>query len=134
MGYMGSVMAAVLLLIGYPLALAVLTRLRSVLTERRVWWFAALEAATVTVAAGWLLHGRLLPAAVNGAAFVGFVIAWLVTGQRAGPPLREHSLTGVRSAGDVGDNAPAPLSRHRQRVTRPGRRAGRPWRAGRARH
>ncbi len=63
-------------------------RLRSVLAERRVWWFAALEAATVSIAAGWLLHGRLLPAAVNGAAFVGFAIAWLVTGQRAGPQVK----------------------------------------------
>ena len=82
MGYMGKVTASVVLVIGYPLALGVLLRLRSVLAERRVWWFAALEAATVSIATGWLLRGRLLPAAVNGAAFVGFAIAWLVTGQR----------------------------------------------------
>lgn len=89
MGYMGNVTASVLLVIGYPLALGVLTRLRSVLVERRVWWFAALEAATGSIAAGWMLHGRLLPAALNGAAFVGFAIAWLVTGQRAGRPVRK---------------------------------------------
>ena len=88
MGYMGNVKASVLLVIGYPLALGVLARLRSVLAERRVWWFAALEAATVSIAAGWLLHGRLLPAAVNGAAFVGFAITWLVTGQHAGPQVK----------------------------------------------
>jgi hypothetical protein len=88
MGYTGDVTASVLLVVGYPLALGVLARLRSVLVERRVWWFAALEAATVSIAAGWLLHGRLMPAAVNGAAFVGFAIAWLVTGQRAGRPMR----------------------------------------------
>jgi hypothetical protein len=58
---------------------------RPVLAERRVWWFAALEAATASITAGWLLHRRLLPAAVNGAALVGFAIAWLITGQRAGP-------------------------------------------------
>lgn len=88
MGYMGGVTASVLLMMGYPLALGVLARLRSVLAERRVWWFVALEAATVSIAAGWLLHGRLLPAAVNGAALIGFAIAWLVTGQRAVPPVR----------------------------------------------
>ena len=84
---MGNLTASVLLVIGYPVALGVLLRLRSVLAERRVWRFAALEAATVSIAAGWLLHGRLFPAAVNGAAFVGFAIAWLVTSRRAGPPL-----------------------------------------------
>ncbi len=87
MAYMGNVKASVLLVIGYPLALGVLARLRR-LAERRVWSFAALEAATVSIAAGWLLHGRLLPAAVNGAAFVGFAIAWLVTGQHAGPQVK----------------------------------------------
>ena len=86
---MGKVTASVLLVIGYPLALGVLARLRSVLAERRVWWFAALEAATASITAGWLLHGRHLPAAVNGAALVGFAIAWRITGQRAGPPARK---------------------------------------------
>ncbi|HEX3621506.1 MAG TPA: hypothetical protein VHT97_04240 [Acidimicrobiales bacterium] len=74
--------ASVLLIIGYPVALGVLTRLRPVLAERRVWWFVALEAATASITAGWLLHGRHLPAALNGAALGGFAIAWLVTGQR----------------------------------------------------
>ncbi|MDQ2826737.1 MAG: hypothetical protein M3Y04_07245 [Actinomycetota bacterium] len=85
---MGNVTASVLLVIGYTLALGVLARLRSVLAERRVWWFAVLEAATLSITAGWLLHGRHFPAAVNGAALVGFAIAWLITGQRAGPPAR----------------------------------------------
>ena len=89
MGCMGKVTASVLLLVGYPFAIGVLARLRSVLAERRVWWFAALEAATLSVAAGWLLYGRHLPAAVNGAALIGFAIAWWITGQRAGPPARK---------------------------------------------
>ena len=80
----GTVTASVLLVIGYPLALGVLARLRPVLVERRVWWFLALEAATAAITAGWLLHRRPVPAAVNGAALVGFAIAWLITGQRAG--------------------------------------------------
>ncbi|MGI8808522.1 MAG: hypothetical protein ACR2KK_11890 [Acidimicrobiales bacterium] len=82
----GNVTASVLLVIGYPLALVVLARLRSVLTERRVRWFASLEAATACITAGWLLHGQPLPAALNGAALVGFAVAWLITGRRRGPP------------------------------------------------
>ena len=78
--------ASVLLVIGYPLALGVLVRLSRVLAERRVWWFAVLEAATAAITAGWFLHGRFLPAALNGAALAGFAIAWLVTGKRVGPP------------------------------------------------
>ena len=76
--------ASVLLVIGYPLALGVLARLRPVLVERRVWWFAALEAATASITAGWLLHRRPVAAAVNGAALVCFAFAWLITGQRSG--------------------------------------------------
>ena len=87
--YIGNVTASVLLVIGYPVALGVLTRLRPVLAERRVWWFVALEAATASITAGWLLHGRLIPAALNGAALAGFAIAWLVSGQRVGPAARK---------------------------------------------
>ena len=78
-----------LLFLGYPLAVGVLTRLRPVLVERRLWWFAALEAATAGITAGWLLQGRSLPAALNAAALVGFAIAWLITGRRAGPVARK---------------------------------------------
>jgi len=88
---MGNVTATLLLVIGYPLALGVLTRLRSVLAGRRVWWFVALEAATASITAGWLLHGRLLPATVNAAALAGFAVAWLVTGLRVGPPANNPS-------------------------------------------
>ena len=76
--------ASVLLVIGYPLALTVLARMRPVLVERRIWWFAALEAATASITAGWLLHRRPVAAAVNGAALVGFAIAWFITGHRSG--------------------------------------------------
>jgi hypothetical protein len=79
-------MASVLLVIGYPLALGVLVRWRPVLAERRVWWFVALEAATASITAGWLLRGRPVPAALNGAALVGFAVVWLITQRRVGPP------------------------------------------------
>ena len=74
--------AYVLLVVGYPLALGVLVRLRPVLAERRVWWLASLEAATASIAVGWFLLGRPLPAALNGAALVVFALAWLITGRR----------------------------------------------------
>lgn len=89
MAPVSNVTASVLLMIGYPLALGVLARLRPVLAERRVWWFLALEAATASVTVGWLLHGRPIPAALNGAALLGFAIAWLITGQRSGPHARK---------------------------------------------
>lgn len=79
----GNVMSSALLVIGYSMALGVLARLRPVLVERRIRWFLALEAATASITAGWLLRGRPLPAVVNGAALVGFAIAWYVTGQQS---------------------------------------------------
>ncbi len=74
--------AVALLVIGYAVALAMLARLRSTLAERRVWRFAALEAATTAIAVGWLLQGRPLGAVPNGAALLGFAVAWLLTGRR----------------------------------------------------
>ena len=75
--------ASMLLVIGYPVAVGVLARLGPVLAERRVWWFVALEAGTASITFGWLLHRRLLPAAVNATALVGFAVAWLIAGWRA---------------------------------------------------
>jgi len=76
------VTAIVLLIVGYLVALAVLARLRPVLAERRVWWFAALETAMTSIVVGWLLHGRPLAALFNGAALVAIAAAWLITGRR----------------------------------------------------
>lgn len=78
-----NVTAIVLLVIGYLVALAVLARLKPVLAERRLWWFVALEGATASIVAGWLLHGRPAAALFNGAALVGFAVAWVITGRRA---------------------------------------------------
>lgn len=88
-GYsIASVTAVVLLVIGYPVALAMLVRLKPVLAERRVWWFVALEAAMASIVVGWVLHGRPPAALLNGTALAGFAIAWLITGRRARPPAR----------------------------------------------
>ena len=81
-------MAVALLVIGYAVALAVLARLRSVLAERRVWWFVALEAAMAIIVVGWVLHGRPPAALFNGAGLAGLGAAWLITGRRARPPKR----------------------------------------------
>lgn len=89
MALSSNLMASVLLMIGYPLALGVLARLRPVLAERRVRWFVALEAATASIIVGWLLHGRPIPAALNGTALLGFALAWLITGQRSGTHARK---------------------------------------------
>jgi hypothetical protein len=83
------VTAIVLLVIGYAVALAMLARLRPVLVERRVWWFAALESAVGSIVVGWSLHGRPFAALLNSAALAGFAIAWLTTGRRACPPARK---------------------------------------------
>jgi hypothetical protein len=89
--YEGNVSAFVLLGIGYPVAVIVLTRLKAVLTRRRVRWFAALQAATASIMVGWLLLGRAPAALLNGAALVGFGIAWVATAARPRPPDRGAS-------------------------------------------
>ncbi len=76
-------MAVVLLVVGYPVALVVLARLRPVLAERRVWWFLVLEAAMASIVAGWWLKGQSVGVVVNGAAIVAFGIAWCITGSRS---------------------------------------------------
>lgn len=78
-------MSRMLLVVGYAVALAVATRLVPVYRERRWRWLLALEAATLSVAAGHALEGRTVPAALN----VGFVVAfgalWWWTGARRQP-------------------------------------------------
>jgi hypothetical protein len=71
-----------MLVVGYPVAVGVLARLRPVLRERRRAWFLALEAAMVVISVGWLLLGRALGPIINGAALVVFAVAWVCTGRR----------------------------------------------------
>ena len=77
-----------LLVVGYPVAVGVLARLRPVLRERRRPWFLALEAAMLLICAGWALIGRAIGPIVNGAAFVAFAVAWVTTGRRTGRTTR----------------------------------------------
>ncbi len=76
----------VLLAVGYAAALAVLVRLLPVLRERRRRWFAVLASGLSCLVVGWLLLGRPVPAAVNGAGLVAVTAAWLWTGRRRRPP------------------------------------------------
>jgi hypothetical protein len=71
-----------MLVVGYPVALGVLARLRPVLRERRRRWFLALEAAMVLISVGWILLGRAIGPIINGAALLAFAAAWVRTGRR----------------------------------------------------
>jgi hypothetical protein len=70
-----------MLVLGYPVALGVLARLRPVFRERRRTWFLALEVAMLLISLGWLLLGRAIGPIINGAALVAFAVAWVRTGR-----------------------------------------------------
>lgn len=76
-------LASFLHLVGYPVALVVIARLRAVFRERRTSWFVAEEAATAAIVAGWALKGRREAVVVNAAWGVGLAVAWLVAGRGA---------------------------------------------------
>ncbi|MDQ6909613.1 MAG: hypothetical protein M3Z84_02325 [Actinomycetota bacterium] len=67
----------VLLVVGYPAAIAVLVRLVPVLVQRRVAPFLVLESATACIVVGWLVLGSRPAAMVNCAFLVAFLIAWM---------------------------------------------------------
>lgn len=68
---------------GYPVAIAVITRLVPVFRQRRRAWFLAEEVATAAIVAGWASPPRRTSAVlVNAAWGVGLAVAWLVTGRR----------------------------------------------------
>jgi hypothetical protein len=75
-------LASFLHLVGYPVALVVIARLRPVFRERRTSWFVAEEAATAAIVAGWALKGRGEAVAINAAWGLGLAGAWLVAGRR----------------------------------------------------
>lgn len=71
----------VLLVIGYPAAVAVLVRLVPVLVHRRVAPFIVLESATACIVVGWSVTGSRPAAIVNGAFLVAFLLAWIWAGR-----------------------------------------------------
>ena len=72
-------------MVGYPVAVLVIARLRAVFRERRTSWFLAEEAATAAIVAGWAVVGRWPAVVVNALWAVGLAVAWVVTGRRRPP-------------------------------------------------
>jgi hypothetical protein len=76
--------------VGYPVALVVIARLRAVFRERRTAWFLAEEAATAAIVAGWAIVGRWPAVVVNALWGVGLAIAWVLTGRRPAAAARRR--------------------------------------------
>ena len=76
----------VLLMVGYPVAIAGIIRLRHAFRHRRTGWFLAEEAGTAAIVAGWMLAGLgdrgRRAAAVNAVWAVGLAAAWFLAGRR----------------------------------------------------
>lgn len=89
-----------LLAVGYPLAWGAGAKLVPAFRQRRARRFAALEAGTGLVTLGLAVRRRTLAAAVNGAFFTAFAIAWAATGPRPRPPRRDLSGRGAPPAVD----------------------------------
>ena len=65
-----TAVATVLHVLGYPTAIAVLTRWIPVVREQRDRWFAAHQAGVAAIVAGWAIRGRTQGVIINGAWFV----------------------------------------------------------------
>lgn len=76
----------VLFAIGYPVAIAGIIRLRQMLRDRDVRWFALEEAGTVAIVAGWALRGgRPLAVALNAAWGLGLAVYFVSVSRRPQP-------------------------------------------------
>jgi asparagine N-glycosylation enzyme membrane subunit Stt3 len=81
-----EMVAAVLVLLGYGVALPVIFRMRRVFDERRGGWFAVFMAAMAIIVTGHSLAGRPLAAALNGAGALIMAGAWWEMGRRRRAP------------------------------------------------
>lgn len=79
-------MAAVLLVVGYVVAVPLVVRLGATLRERRRAELLVLEAATALVAAGWALAGAPVGVVLNVLFLVGFPLLWWRSRTTAGAP------------------------------------------------
>jgi hypothetical protein len=75
--------ATALHVIGYPTAIAVLTRFVPVVRDRRLRWFVAHQAGVAAIVGGWLVRGNTPAAVVNGSWLVS-ATAWYVLAGRRG--------------------------------------------------
>ena len=73
-----------LLVVGYPGACWALARAVPMFGQRRGRRFLALQAATASVATGWALRGRAVPAVLNASAVVVLAAVWRVRGRHRG--------------------------------------------------
>lgn len=73
--------AIVLLALGYPTAITVLTRWIPVVREGRTKWFLAHQAGVAAIAAGWALRGRTQGVVTNGAWFL-VAAGWYLSRRR----------------------------------------------------
>jgi hypothetical protein len=74
--------AIALMVIGYPVAIAVIARWVPVVRERRTAWFAAHTAAVAAIVAAWVIEGRASTVAIN-ATWLVVSIAWYVVNPAA---------------------------------------------------
>ena len=80
--------ATALHVVGYPTAIAVLTRFVPVVRQRRLRWFVAHQAGVAAIVGGWLLRHNTPAAVVNGSWLVS-ATAWYALagrGRRSGRP------------------------------------------------
>lgn len=75
--------ATALHVVGYPVAVGVITRWVPVVRERRASWFVAHQAGMAAIVAGWVLRGEPPAVAFNGAWLV-VAAAWYALGGRRG--------------------------------------------------
>lgn len=72
----------VLFVVGYPVAVVCITRLVPMFRKRRTGWFAAHEAGTAAIVAGWSLRHDGPAVAINGTWLIGVALAWVVLGRQ----------------------------------------------------
>ena len=77
--------------VGYPVAIVVIARLKAVFRERRTSWFLAEEAATAAIVAGWALVGRWPAVVVNAVWGLGLAFVWRL--RRPEAPTRRDPAT-----------------------------------------
>ena len=74
------------LIVGYPLAIAMLTRWLPIVRQQRTRWFLAHEAGVASIVTGWLIRGRTQGVVVNGSWLVVAAAWYILAGRRRSRP------------------------------------------------
>jgi hypothetical protein len=80
----GTVLANLLLVAGYPVAVVVIVRWVPLVREGRTAWFAAHQVAVAAIVAGWALQARW-PTVVVNAAWLVVAACWYGLSRRRRP-------------------------------------------------